>query len=209
MSETADKSATWASLELALVVAAMVVVLMASPQEGPQSAETVTETAAETVPKTEATTTETTTAIEEAAPEMTTPDATPADDFATAQSTYLIENGTKEGVTVTESGLQYRVITAGGSSDRPAATDGVKVHYAGRLIDGTEFDSSYARGVPITFPLNGVIPGWTEGLQYMSVGDKFELTIPAYLAYGDRGAGADIPGGATLVFDVELLGIER
>lgn len=219
MSETADKSAMWASLELALVVAMMATALLSCAQDAPQDASQVvtqaasapTEQAApdatpETMPETEPATT-----TKEIAPEMTNPDQTPApvEDFATAQATYLIENGTKEGVTVTESGLQYRVISSSGGADRPSAADAVTVHYAGRLIDGTEFDSSYARGETITFPLNRVIPGWTEGLQQMAIGDKFELTIPAYLAYGDRGAGADIPGGATLVFDVELFAIER
>lgn len=122
------------------------------------------------------------------------------------QKEYLVENGLKEGVIVTETGLQLLPITLSGSSERPLATDEVKVHYAGRLIDGTGFDSSYD-GPPATFPLNRVIPGWTEGLQHMAIGDKFEITIPAYLAYADKGAGDVIPPGATLIFDVELLDI--
>ena len=215
MSETADKSATWASLELALVVAMMATALLSCAQDAAQdttqAASAPTEQAApeaspDAMPETAPATT-----TKESAPEMTNPDQTPppVQDFATAQATYLIENGTKEGVTVTESGLQYRVISSSGGTDRPTSADAVTVHYAGRLIDGTEFDSSYARDETITFALNRVIPGWTEGLQYMAIGDKFELTIPSYLAYGDRGAGADIPGGATLVFEVELFAIKR
>ena len=122
-----------------------------------------------------------------------------------AQTAYLMENNKRDGVVVTETGLQYRVLTASGSQERPAAQDCIKVHYAGRLIDGSEFDSSYARGEPAQFPLNKVIAGWTEGLQFMAIGDKFELTIPSYLGYGEGGAGDVIPPGATLVFDVELI----
>ncbi|BDY03521.1 FKBP-type peptidyl-prolyl cis-trans isomerase [Ferrimonas sp. YFM] len=119
---------------------------------------------------------------------------------------FLAENAKKEGVKVTESGLQYKVITEGEGA-KPAATDTVEVHYRGTLIDGTEFDSSYKRGESISFPLNGVIKGWTEGLQLMNVGSKYELYIPSELAYGERGAGQSIPGNAALVFEVELLGI--
>ncbi|WP_028109146.1 FKBP-type peptidyl-prolyl cis-trans isomerase [Ferrimonas futtsuensis] len=119
---------------------------------------------------------------------------------------FLAENAKKEGVNVTESGLQYKVITEGEGA-KPAATDTVEVHYRGTLIDGTEFDSSYKRGESISFPLNGVIKGWTEGLQLMNVGSKYELYIPSDLAYGERGAGQSIPGNAALVFEVELLGI--
>ncbi|TKB48724.1 FKBP-type peptidyl-prolyl cis-trans isomerase [Ferrimonas sediminicola] len=119
---------------------------------------------------------------------------------------FLAENAKKEGVQVTDSGLQYKVITQGEGA-KPAATDTVEVHYRGTLIDGTEFDSSYKRGESISFPLNGVIKGWTEGLQLMSVGSKYELYIPSDLAYGERGAGQSIPGNAALVFEVELLGI--
>lgn len=123
---------------------------------------------------------------------------------------FLETNKAKDGIQVTESGLQYRMLEAGdGNGKRPNAEDFVTVNYAGRLIDGTEFDSSYKRGEPITFPLNRVIPGWTEGLQLMQVGDKMELTIPADLAYGDtQRPGSPIPGGSTLIFDVELLDVK-
>ena len=120
---------------------------------------------------------------------------------------FLAENAKKEGVTVTESGLQYSVITKA-EGVKPKATDTVTVHYVGTLIDGTEFDSSVKRGKPATFPLNRVIPGWTEGLQLMNVGEKFKFVIPSDLAYGDQGAGEQIPAGATLIFDVELLSIK-
>jgi len=119
---------------------------------------------------------------------------------------FLEENAKKEGVKVTESGLQYQVIKEGEGA-KPKATDTVKVHYAGTLVDGTEFDSSYKRGEPISFPLGGVIKGWTEGLQLMPVGSKYRFFIPSDLGYGDRGAGANIPGGAALIFDVELIEI--
>ncbi len=119
---------------------------------------------------------------------------------------FLAENGKKAGVTTTASGLQYRVITQG-TGAKPLATDKVKVHYKGTLIDGSEFDSSYKRGEPIEFPLNGVIKGWTEGVQLMNVGSKFEFFIPSDLAYGDREVGGVIPAGSTLIFEVELLGI--
>ena len=119
---------------------------------------------------------------------------------------FLEENAKKEGVKVTESGLQYQVIKEGEGA-KPKATDTVKVHYKGTLVDGKEFDSSYKRGEPISFPLNGVIKGWTEGLQLMPVGSTYRFFIPSDLGYGDRGAGADIPGGAALIFDVELIEI--
>ncbi|MCH1448967.1 MAG: FKBP-type peptidyl-prolyl cis-trans isomerase [Litoricolaceae bacterium] len=118
---------------------------------------------------------------------------------------FLAENAKKDGVTVTASGLQYRVITEG-AGDAPKATDTVKVHYEGRLISGDVFDSSIARGEPVSFPLNGVIPGWSEGVQLMKVGAKFEFTIPSALAYGPSGTGP-IPPNSVLVFDVELLEI--
>ncbi|NVJ98805.1 MAG: FKBP-type peptidyl-prolyl cis-trans isomerase [Alphaproteobacteria bacterium] len=117
---------------------------------------------------------------------------------------YLEANKAKEGVIVTESGLQYRVIESG-EGKSPSAADYVTVHYAGRLIDGSEFDSSYKRGEPATFPAGRLIPGWTEALQLMKEGDKWELAIPADIGYGDSGAGGVIPGNATLVFDVELI----
>ena len=117
---------------------------------------------------------------------------------------YLAENAKKEGVVVLPSGLQYQVLTAT-EGRKPAATDNVKCHYEGRLTDGTVFDSSYRRGEPATFPLNGVIAGWTEGLQLMGEGSKFRFFIPYHLAYGERGAGQSIPPYAALIFDVELL----
>lgn len=119
---------------------------------------------------------------------------------------FLEQNKKQAGVTQTASGLQYQVLTAG-QGPKPAATDTVKVHYAGKLLSGKEFDSSYARGEPITLPVSGVISGWTEALQLMPAGSKWRLFVPAALGYGDNGAGRDIPGGATLVFDVELLEI--
>ncbi len=111
-----------------------------------------------------------------------------------------------EGVTVTESGLQYSVMTAADGA-KPGETDTVTVHYRGTLLDGTEFDSSYSRNEPATFQLNGVIPGWTEGVQLMSEGSKFKFVIPHQLAYGERGAGANIAPFSTLVFEVELIKI--
>lgn len=120
---------------------------------------------------------------------------------------FLAENGAREGVVTTASGLQYEVITEG-DGPKPLATDTVVTHYHGTLIDGTVFDSSVERGAPATFPLNRVIPGWTEGLQLMPVGSKWRLFVPPGLAYGERGAGADIGPNATLVFEVELLEIQ-
>ena len=119
---------------------------------------------------------------------------------------YLAENANLDGVTVTSSGLQYSIITAADGA-RPAATDSVTVHYRGTLLDGTEFDSSYARGESTTFGLNQVIPGWTEGVQLMGVGSKFKFVIPFQLAYGERGAGASIGPYETLIFEIELLKI--
>lgn len=121
---------------------------------------------------------------------------------------YLAENKTKEGVITTPSGLQYKVITMG-TGEKPIATDKVNVHYHGTTIDGVVFDSSVQRGEPISFPLNQVIPGWTEGVQLMPVGSKFIFYIPSDLAYGDRGAGQQIKPGATLIFEVELIAIEK
>ncbi|NBN53112.1 peptidylprolyl isomerase [Proteus sp. G4380] len=126
--------------------------------------------------------------------------------LAEAGKVFLAENVKKEGVQVTESGLQYKVLKAGDGSI-PARTDHVRVHYTGRLIDGTVFDSSVQRGQPAEFPVNGVIAGWIEALTLMPVGSKWELYIPYQLAYGERGAGAAIPPFATLVFEVELLEI--
>jgi len=119
---------------------------------------------------------------------------------------FLAANATKEGVVTTESGLQYKILTAGDGAV-PQASDLVTVHYRGTLIDGTEFDSSIKRGQPATFPVNGVIPGWVEALQLMPVGSKWELYIPSDLAYGPGGAGQMIGPNSTLVFEVELLSI--
>ena len=124
-----------------------------------------------------------------------------------AGEAFLAENAKREGVKVTDSGLQYEVIE-GTLGQKPKATDKVRVHYEGTLIDGTVFDSSYKRGESIAFGLNQVITGWTEGLQLMSIGSKYKLYIPYHLAYGERGAGANIPPYAALIFTVELLGIE-
>ncbi len=119
---------------------------------------------------------------------------------------YLEENAKKKGVVTTKSGLQYEILKSG-EGPQPKETDRVKVHYHGTLIDGTVFDSSVDRGEPITFPVNGVIKGWQEALQMMHVGDKWRIVIPYDLAYGDRGAGSIKPY-ETLIFEVELLGIE-
>ena len=120
---------------------------------------------------------------------------------------YLAENAKKEGVVTLPSGLQYQVITEG-TGKRPKATDKVKCHYEGMLVDGMLFDSSIQRGEPATFPLNQVIAGWTEGLQLMSEGSKYRFFIPYTLGYGERGAGASIPPFAALVFDVELIEVQ-
>lgn len=111
-------------------------------------------------------------------------------------------------MTTTASGLKYQVLKRGTGTTSPKATDTVKVHYHGTLLDGTVFDSSVERGQPISFPLNRVIPGWTEGLQLMKVGDKFKFEIPPNLAYGPASPSPKIPPNSTLVFEVELLGIE-
>ena len=124
-----------------------------------------------------------------------------------AGENFLAENAKREGVKVTETGLQYEVLTPA-LGIKPTPTDTVTCHYEGRLIDGTVFDSSYRRGEPASFPLQGVIRGWTEGLQLMSIGSKFRFFIPFNLAYGAQGAGGSIPPYAALIFDVELLGIE-
>ena len=118
---------------------------------------------------------------------------------------FLEENKKNPDVKVTPSGLQYKVITMG-TGEKPSASNTVTVRYKGTLIDGTVFDSTEKQGgEPISFPLNGVIPGWTEGVQLMPTGSKFIFYIPSDLAYGDRGAGAQIPGGATLIFEIELI----
>ena len=123
-----------------------------------------------------------------------------------AGQAFLDENGKKEGVITTVSGLQYEVLT-NGTGATPIETDQVTVHYHGTLIDGTVFDSSIERGQPATFPVNGVIPGWVEALQLMNVGSKYKLYIPSDLAYGERGAGGSIGPNETLIFEVELLSI--
>ena len=120
---------------------------------------------------------------------------------------FLADNKGKPGVKTTASGLQYQVLQEG-TGKSPTKNDTVIVHYKGTLISGKEFDSSYKRGTPAEFPVGGVIPGWTEGLQLMKVGGKYKLWIPSDLAYGERGAGADIPPNTMLMFDVELLGIK-
>ena len=120
---------------------------------------------------------------------------------------FLASNKTKEGVVELPDGLQYKILKLG-TGQKPLLTDEVEVNYEGKLIDGTIFDSSFERGEPISFPLNGVIKGWTEGLQLMPVGTLFELYIPSELAYGDQGNQA-IPGGSTLIFKVELLSIKQ
>ena len=123
-----------------------------------------------------------------------------------AGAEFLAANAKKEGVKTTASGLQYKVIDEG-AGKIPAATDKVKVHYRGTLVDGEEFDSSYKRGEPAVFPVNGVIKGWTEALQLMKEGSKFQLFIPAELAYGERGAGPVIGPNSTLIFEVELVAV--
>lgn len=120
---------------------------------------------------------------------------------------FLAENKVKPGVTTLPSGVQYKVIKSG-TGLTPKATDTVKVHYRGRLIDGTEFDSSYKRNEPATFPVNAVIPGWTEVLQLMKVGDKWDVVIPSNLAYGEQGAGQQIGPNSVLLFEVELINVE-
>jgi FKBP-type peptidyl-prolyl cis-trans isomerase FklB len=120
--------------------------------------------------------------------------------------TFLAENAKKEGVITLPSGLQYKILKQG-DGKKPKLTDQVTTNYRGTLIDGTEFDSSYKRGEPTSFPVNGVIAGWTEALQLMPVGSKWQLFIPSNLAYGERGAGGSIGPNATLIFEIELLSI--
>lgn len=122
----------------------------------------------------------------------------------TTQETFFVENGQKTGVITTDSGLQYKVLQEG-TGKTPKATDTVRVHYSGRLLDGTEFDSSYKRGEPIDFPVGAVIPGWVEALQLMKEGMKAEVYIKPELGYGAAGAGGVIPPNAALIFEVELL----
>ncbi len=123
-------------------------------------------------------------------------------------SAFLADNAKKPNVTTTASGLQYQIIAPGTGSKSPTATDNVTVHYKGTTIDGKEFDSSYSHGGPVTFPLNRVIPGWTEGVQLMKEGAKYRFFIPSELAYGEQGAGDMIGPNAALVFDVELIKIQ-
>jgi FKBP-type peptidyl-prolyl cis-trans isomerase FklB len=120
---------------------------------------------------------------------------------------FLSENAKKEGVKTLPSGLQYKEITPG-KGKSPKSTDTVTTHYKGTLIDGTEFDSSYKRGQPATFPVSGVIPGWTEALQLMKEGAKWQLFVPSNIAYGERGAGREIGPNATLIFEVELISVK-
>jgi len=121
---------------------------------------------------------------------------------------FLAANKSKEGVVTLPSGLQYKILKAG-TGPKPTAADSVVCNYKGTLLNGTEFDSSYKRGQPTTFPVGGVIKGWTEALQLMPVGSKWQLFIPSTLAYGERGAGGDIGPGATLIFEVELMSIQE
>jgi len=131
-----------------------------------------------------------------------------SENFKKKGADFLQENGKKSGVVTLPDGLQYTILKKG-TGNMPKATDKVKVHYTGTLIDGTVFDSSVKRGEPVTFPVNGVIKGWTEALQLMKVGGKWRLFIPPDLAYGERGAGKQIGPNATLIFDVELLDIVK
>jgi FKBP-type peptidyl-prolyl cis-trans isomerase len=137
-----------------------------------------------------------------------TANAATAEENKTAGAAFLAENGKKTGIVTTASGLQYEVLTKGTGTKSPSASDLVEVNYEGKLLDGTIFDSSYKRGESISFPLNRVIAGWTEGLQLMTEGAKHRLYIPSDLAYGSRGAGRDIGANATLIFDVELIKIK-
>ena len=121
---------------------------------------------------------------------------------------FLATNKAKQGVVTLPSGLQYKILKEG-TGPKPTATDSVVCNYRGTLINGTEFDSSYKRGQPATFPVVGVIKGWTEALQLMPVGSKWQLVIPSSLAYGERGAGGDIGPNATLIFEVELMSIQE
>lgn len=132
-----------------------------------------------------------------------------AEEAQQANNEYLAENAARDGVMTTESGLQYEVVTAAAEdAAQPAANDMVTVHYEGRLLDGTVFDSSLQRGEPAQFPVSGVIPGWVEALQLMRVGDKWTVTIPSELAYGERSPSPAIPPNSVLVFDMELLGVD-
>lgn len=130
--------------------------------------------------------------------------ATSPEENKVAGEKFLAENGKNPGIVTTASGLQYQVLQEGNGAS-PKATDEVTVHYKGTTIDGKEFDSSYSHGAPATFPLNRVIPGWTEGVQLMKEGAKYRFFIPSQLAYGERGAGSRIGPNSALIFDVELI----
>ncbi|WP_262965984.1 FKBP-type peptidyl-prolyl cis-trans isomerase [Methylobacter psychrophilus] len=134
--------------------------------------------------------------------------ATTPEENKAAGIAFLAENAKKANIVTTASGLQYEVLTPGTGTVSPSATETVKVHYKGTTLDGKEFDSSYSRGEPISFPLNRVIPGWTEGVQLMTEGAKYRFYIPSELAYGEQGAGGSIGPNSTLIFDVELLKIQ-
>ncbi|MDD5276575.1 MAG: FKBP-type peptidyl-prolyl cis-trans isomerase [Methylovulum sp.] len=134
--------------------------------------------------------------------------ATTPEENKAAGIAFLADNTKKANIVTTASGLQYEVLTPGTGTKSPSATDNVTVHYKGTTISGEEFDSSYSRGEPATFPLNGVIPGWTEGVQLMKEGAKYRFYIPSELAYGERGAGRTIGPNSTLIFDVELIKIQ-
>ena len=129
-----------------------------------------------------------------------------AEESSAAGAAFMKENGARKGVVTTESGLQYEIVTAGDGA-KPTADDTVEVHYRGTLTDGTEFDSSYKRNTPASFPVGGVIVGWQEALQLMPVGSKWKVFIPSNLGYGERGAGGSIGPNAALIFEVELLKI--
>jgi len=141
---------------------------------------------------------------------QTTPPVDVAQDVAwhNRQQLALTERGSAQGWHATASGLRWRRIKGDGSGPRPTAADRVTVHYVGRFVDGAEFDSSVARGEPVSFPLGRVVKGWTEGVQFAGVGDTIELAIPATLGYGFKGRGP-IPGGATLIFTIELIAIAQ
>lgn len=134
--------------------------------------------------------------------------ATTPEENKAAGVAFLAENTKKANIVTTASGLQYEILTPGTGTVSPSATETVKVHYKGTTLDGKEFDSSYSRGEPISFPLNRVIPGWTEGVQLMTEGAKYRFYIPSELAYGEQGAGGSIGPNSTLIFDVELLKIQ-
>ena len=134
--------------------------------------------------------------------------ATTPEENKAAGTAFLAENAKKPNIVTTATGLQYEILTPGTGTTSPSATDNVTVHYKGTTLDGEEFDSSYSRGEPATFPLNRVISGWTEGVQLMTEGAKFRFYIPTYLAYGEQGAGRAIGPNAALIFDVELIKIQ-